>query len=107
VHGVKEILDFVDKKAAALGLFEEYGTNMGHFLAPWIRKFDARVMVIGGNITGAYAYFGQHLENAFREQGLQVDILISDLKEDAAVIGGARLIIDEYYQKVKELLSLM
>jgi glucokinase len=107
VQGVKEISDLVGEIPATLGLFEEYGTNMGQFLAPWIRKFGARVIVIGGNITGAYPYFGHHIENAFREQGLQVDILISDLKENAAVMGGARLIVEGYWQNVKELLSLM
>jgi glucokinase len=107
MSGVKELAEAAVHDPVALGLFEEYGTNMGHFLVPWIRKFDARVIVIGGNITGAYPYFGHYIENAFREQGLQVDILISDLKENAAVIGGARLIVEDYWQNVIELLSLM
>lgn len=105
--GVKDIADVVDTDPAAAALFEEYGTNMGNFLAPWIRKFDARVIVIGGNVTGAFNLFGNFLVKAMADQGLDVQVVLSDLKEDAAIIGGARLLVDEYWSKVKDLLSKM
>lgn len=107
VSGVKEIAGLVSVEPSAGELFKEYGTNMGSFLAPWIRQFNAKVIVIGGNITGAYTLFGHYLEDSLAKEGVHAVILISELKEDAAVIGSARLVVDEYYQKVKELLSLM
>jgi glucokinase len=107
VSGVKEIADAAVTEAAANELFREYGSNMGHFLAPWIKKFDARVIVIGGNITGAYDLFGKHLENALHQNDIKVELLLSDLKEDAAVMGGARLLDESYYTKVRDLLRLM
>jgi glucokinase len=107
VSGVKEIADKAVTEAAANELFIEYGSNMGNFLAPWIKKFNARVIVIGGNITGAYDLFGNHLENALAQNDIKVDLLLSDLKEDAAVMGGARLLDESYYNKVRDLLRLM
>jgi glucokinase len=107
VSGVKELAEVAVHDPMAMVLFEEYGTGMGQFLAPWILQFDAKVIVIGGNITGAYSLFGHHLQDALKQSGIEIPVLLSDLKEDAAVIGGARLIVDEYYQKVKNLLSLM
>jgi glucokinase len=104
---VKELAEAAVHDPVAQVLFEEYGTGMGRFLAPWIHQFNAKVIVIGGNITGAYSLFGHHLLDTLKQSGIEVPVLISDLKEDAAVIGGARLIVDEYYHKVKELLSLM
>lgn len=107
VEGVKEIVDQLNTEPAAAILFEEYGSNMGHFLAPWIRKFDAKVIVIGGNITGAYNLFGHHLLEALKNEQLDVQVLLSDLKEDAAVMGGARLLVEDYWINVKDLLSKM
>lgn len=107
VRGVKDIADMVDSNPAALEMFEEYGSSMGHFLAPWIRKFNARVIVIGGNVTGAFHFFGNSLLGTFSQNNLDVEVLLSDLKEDAAVIGGARLMVEDYWNKVKGLLSLM
>jgi glucokinase len=107
VSGVKDIADAFETEPAAGQLFREYGDNMGNFLAPWIKRFNARVIVIGGNVTGAFSLFGTHLHKALEEHGLDLSILLSDLKEDAAIIGGARLIVEDYWEKVKELLAKM
>jgi len=90
-----------------MSLFIEYGSNMGEFLAPWIRKFDAEVIVIGGNITGAFRLFGDVLLSAIKKTNPDVKILLSDLKENAAVLGGVRLLDEAYWIKIKDLLSLM
>jgi hypothetical protein len=58
-------------------------------------------------VTGAFSLFGTHLHKALEEHGLDLSILLSDLKEDAAIIGGARLIVEDYWEKVKELLAKM
>lgn len=107
VHGVKEIADLADSNPAARELFATYGTNMGHFLAPWLKKFDAEVVVIGGNVTGSYDLFGPHLVNALSLAGLKTEIRLSELKEDAAIIGSARLIDEIYWTQIKDLISKM
>jgi glucokinase len=107
VSGVKEIADAIDQEPAAMELFKEYGSNMGHFLAPWISKFDAKVIVMGGNVTGAFSLFGKYLLEALEENDLHVQVLLSELKEDAAVMGGARLLVEDYWVHVKDLLSKM
>ncbi|MBK7215413.1 MAG: ROK family protein [Bacteroidales bacterium] len=107
VHGVKDIADMINTEPAALELFEEYGSNMGHFLAPWIRKFDANVIVMGGNITGAFGIFGKYLQKALEDNDLHVQLLLSDLKEDAAIMGGARLLVEDFWVNVKDLLPNM
>jgi glucokinase len=107
VPGIKEIAERAEIDPTAMAMFEEYGFNMGNFLAPWIRKFDAKVIVIGGNVTGAYYLFGKPLSTALAQNNLDVKVLLSELKEDAAIIGGARLMVEEYWNKVKDLLSKM
>lgn len=107
VSGVKEIAEAIKDEPAAMELFEEYGSNMGHFLAPWIKKFDAKVIVMGGNVTGAFDLFGKFLAKALADHNLEVRLLLSDLREDAAIMGSARLLADDYWPHVKDLLAKM
>jgi len=107
VQGVKEIADSFESDPASRELFFEYGSNMGHFLAPWVKKFNAGVIVIGGNITGSYQLYGNFLQEALLSEGANTVVSISELKESAAIIGSARLIDDQFWSKVVDLLAKM
>lgn len=107
IHGVKEIAALSATDDVAHKLFIEYGSNMGAFLAPWIKKFDAEQIVIGGNITGAFNKFGDALLQSLTQHGANIPVSLSVLKEDAAIIGSARLIDDSFFAKVNSLLSKM
>lgn len=108
VKGVKEIANAAEEgEEAALSLFREYGSGLGHFLAPSVRQFHPGMLVIGGNITGAWHLFGQHLEKAFANNNIRISIELSSLKESAAMIGSGRLINDSYFEKIKPLIPLM
>jgi len=80
---------------------------MGDFLAPWIKKFDAGQIVIGGNITGAFDKFGGYLKQSLANHHIKTSIALSELKENAAIIGSARLVDDKFFAKVEPLLSKM
>lgn len=107
VEGVKPIADAAVISETAKSLFSEYGNNMGGFFSLWLKKFDAGVLVIGGNIAAAYNLFGPVFEKALRQNGVGTEIKLSALKEDAAIIGSARMIDPEYWKKVKPILYLM
>ncbi len=107
VKGVKEISDMFDSDEIARELLIEYGSNMGDFLAPWIKKFGAQHIVIGGNITGAYDKFGKYLELSFLKHQVECGVSLSVLKENAAIIGSARLIDPQFFVKVESLLPKM
>jgi glucokinase len=107
VDGVKEISELFDYDEVAHQLLVEYGTNMGDFLAPWIKKFDAGQIVIGGNITGAFDKFGNYLLQSLANHGISTGVSLSILRENAAIIGSARLIDNEFFAKVEPLLPKM
>jgi len=108
VSGVKEIADRANENdEVAKALFHQYGTGLGKFLAPWVQKFQPEIIVIGGNVTGAYNLFGEVLEEELLRDQASVPVELSSLKENAAMIGCSRLIIDSYYNKVESLLQLM
>ena len=107
VDGAKPIADASDTDEKAMGIFKEYGRNMGEFFSPWLKKFGADVLVIGGNIAGSYHLFGPDFENALSANGVETKIKLSTLKEDAAIIGSARMLDPVYWEKIKPILPKM
>ncbi|MEI6681544.1 MAG: ROK family protein [Bacteroidota bacterium] len=105
--GVKELAGRAQSDRVSMELFKEFGTNMGGLLAPWLTLFDPGVLVIGGNIAGSYNLFGNYLEDSLKKQNLHLRIGLSGLKEDAAITGSARLLEDNFWQRVKHVLTKM
>ncbi len=107
VKGVKELAELAIGDKAAKDLFIEYGENMGIFLSPWINKFKAEMLVIGGNISYAYNLFGKVFEERMKREKCNCIVEISELKEDAALLGSAYLFDDEFWKAVQHALPLM
>lgn len=104
-HGVKEIADKANSDENAKQLFEDFGNNIGNFMAPLLKKFDAQCLVIGGNITGAWSLFGPSFEKALAAQQINIGFVISELGESAAMAGSARLLEEDFWKQVKPLVS--
>jgi glucokinase len=90
--------------AYALQLFEEYGSKMGKFISHWLKSFDAQSLVLGGNIVRSFDLFGNHLTEALVKNDVGSKVYLSELMDNAAIIGAARLIDDNFYNKVKDTL---
>ena len=103
--GVKEIAELAKNNAESKKIFEDFGTNIGNFLAPLLRNFGANCLVIGGNISGAYFLFGPWFENALEKQNINIEIVISDLMESAAMAGSASLLDEDFWKNVEPLVS--
>ncbi|MCB0631506.1 MAG: ROK family protein [Saprospiraceae bacterium] len=100
VKGVKEIAEVADKHA--LMVFREFGENMAEFIAPFLKLHGTELVILGGNISNAHPFFLPVLEASIREAGLSVDFVISDLMEDAAIIGSAKLFRPDFWDLVKD-----
>jgi len=105
--GVKQVVDRAATDSLAKDVFVEFGTNLGNFMGPWAKKFGADILVIGGNVSAAYNLFGPSLEESLKKQQLSSTIHVSELKEDAALIGSARLLEGNFWNQVKPLLAKM
>jgi glucokinase len=104
---VKELARLAPDDEIANKLFIDFGFKMGVFLKPWLQKSKIEVLVIGGNISGAFSLFGKHLQKYLSENGVEIRIEISELKETAAMIGSSILADDTYYEQLKPLLATM
>jgi glucokinase len=107
LDGVKELAALAGTEKAVTDLFIDFGENTGLFLAPWLNKFKAEILVIGGNISHAYNLFGDAFEIRLKKENCFCKVAISKLKEDAALLGSGYLLDDEFWRSVQLALPLM
>ncbi|MCX6326366.1 MAG: ROK family protein [Bacteroidia bacterium] len=107
LNGVKELAELASSNKIVFDLFTDFGENAGIFLAPWLIKFKAEILVIGGNISNAYSLFGDVFENRLKKEGYNGKVDISKLKEDAALLGSAYLLDDDFWKSIQHALPLM
>lgn len=105
--GVKELAALAPTDKVVAGLFTDFGDNAGSFLAPWLKKFKAEILVIGGNISQAYSLFGNVFESRLKKENCNCEVALSKLKENAALMGSAYLLNDDFWKSVQHALPLM
>ncbi len=87
ITGARQLTELISQDPNATAVFEEFGTSLGRFLVEFIKLEKPEIIVIGGNIAKAYAYFKEPVENEIRKEDTQVKIVTSVLGEDAMMIG--------------------
>lgn len=106
-NGAKDVAAAATENSTAVAIFEEYGRNMAEFLVPWLNRFKTDILVIGGNIAGAYHLFGHVFEDILKIRGINTRIKLSTLKENATIIGSARMLDPAFLEKIKPVLPFM
>jgi glucokinase len=106
-EGVREVAGAAAEFPEVKAIFDEFGRNLGRFLAPWLTKFGAEILVMGGNISHAWHLFGPAYEEELKAAGCGVVTAISELKEDAALLGSAYLHDERFWKAVQPALALM
>jgi glucokinase len=107
LKGVKELAALAATEKTVMDLFADFGDNLALFLAPWLTGFKAEILVIGGNISNAYNLFSDVFEMRLRKENCKSRVALSKLKEDAALMGSAYLLDDEFWKSVQHALPLM
>ena len=96
--GVKEIVEannFSSKR-----VFEEFGSDMAEFMVPFLHKFEPDLIVFGGNISKASELFIPSFKSKIHKAGLPIDLEMSDVLEEAAIIGSAKLFDSHFWSQV-------
>lgn len=101
VTGVKELALLFEFDPLAKQMFTEFGTDLGSFLAPWLKRFNADALVLGGNISKAYACFGQALQASLNQNEVCIPIRISNHMEKGAIVGCTRVFDQDFWKNVK------
>jgi glucokinase len=71
-------------------------TTLGEALTPWLGRFGASVLVVGGSMTRSWDLVGPPLLTALggvdtgRGAGTHLEVVVARQPDDAALIGAAR-----------------
>jgi predicted NBD/HSP70 family sugar kinase/mannose-6-phosphate isomerase class I len=103
VKNVKEIADQAVESHKVRALFNEFGTNLGSFLEPILREFDADVLVFGGNVSKSYPLFREAFTSCFDQKIPRIHF--SEDTEHAAVAGAVKNILSSGSKEVPRRLS--
>ncbi|PUZ27172.1 glucokinase [Chitinophaga costaii] len=88
VKDVKELSELLpDPKAQ--DVFNEFGTNLGIFLASFIRMDKPDIVILGGNIANALPLFEKSLKEELSRNKIALPIKCATLGEKSAIIGAA------------------
>lgn len=107
VEGVKSIVEEAEHDTKARNIFAEFGKSLAGFLSPFLKKFGAEVLVMGGNISRAYDHFGKSFEKGLADNQCTTRPCTSVLMEDAALLGSAYLLDSDFWDAVKGSLKEM
>ena len=77
---------------------------MAEFMLPFLKKYQPDLIILGGNVSKANELFLPALKNKIKDAGLQVDFEISDVLEEAAIIGSAKLYDFDFWEHVKNVI---
>ncbi len=100
VSGVRELIERAEQDPYIQELFDTFGKNLALCLSGPLKQFQAEVLIIGGNIAHTFSHFRGTLEKGLHEAQVTTHVRLSQLKENAALIGGARLLDDSFWQRV-------
>lgn len=91
VKDVQELAQQASVNQQARWAFEVFGAQLAEFLEPWLHSFKPTCVVIGGNISRAWEWFGPKLIRRLSYTCPEVIVKPSELLEDAALLGAALL----------------
>ncbi|EHQ25772.1 ROK family protein [Mucilaginibacter paludis] len=89
VIDVKALDGIAATSAVARAVFRKFGDNVSVFLKAFIERENPEMIVLGGNISKAYARFLPHLTNNLKKQGINIPIRVTKLGELAPLLGAA------------------
>ena len=98
--GVREMSEEALVNPDVRAIFTEFGENLGSFLAPWLVKFRADCLTIGGNVSRGYELFEEPFRQALDRDHCTSEVFLSALGEYAAIAGSARLTDDSFYSRL-------
>ena len=90
-ENVKEIAMAHKHNKGAQKVFNEFSFNLASFLMPWLNLYGTEKLIIGGKIALASGLFVPLMEYAFENEKMGTKIEITQLWEDAPIIGAANL----------------
>ncbi|GGF36955.1 ROK family protein [Echinicola rosea] len=98
-----DIFNLTKYDPVASKTFELFGERLGAFLDPYVQRFGAQILVLGGNLSRSFPLFEQHL---LKELSIS-NVVVSTMLDHAPLIGGAMLFNEQYYGDLARVINKM
>lgn len=93
VNGLRELLDAGADETVISAIFDQFSKNLVKFLVLALQGHKVDAVVLGGSIAKAYPFFEGSLRYYLAVENLDLPTYLSQLEEDAALIGAASLFV--------------
>jgi len=93
INGVRELLQEADREYLQQ-VFKKFATNLHQFLLPYAKKFNASTIIVGGNISKAWSYYGPTLTALFAKEAIKIQPSV--LNEQAIMLGAAKVFTQQF-----------
>jgi glucokinase len=98
--GVKEIASI--KNEYSSNIFDEFATNLSEFLLPYLLRFNANSLVLGGNIAKCHELFLPKILQKWKENDVEISITILENTEESSIIGSSYIFNDVFWERIKK-----
>jgi glucokinase len=82
----------IDGDQKAIQAFTAFGDDLAEIVIPWLKNFDAHMLVIGGKIANAGDLFLNIFREKAKKSGIEIELQISIDNETSALLGAASLL---------------
>ncbi len=91
INGVADLMIHFKNDKPAQIIFNEFAQSIAWFMMPWLKLFETERLIIGGSIAKAEEFFVPLMQYTFADDGYDIDVRLTKLGFDAAIIGSANL----------------
>ena len=94
ITGVKPMIDYyhADKYTAEVrAIFDEFARTFAEIMLPFVQRFGADTLVVGGGMVRAEEFFFPQLRAAFEQKGVQIPVVAMADTTTAIIAGTAAL----------------
>lgn len=98
--GVKEIATIEDYYSAKI--FDDFAKNLSDFLSPYISKFNADLLIIGGNIAKSHHLFLSKFQENLKNEHIDLSISIVENTEETSILGASYMYNEVFWKRIKD-----
>lgn len=91
IKGVKELVEKEEYSESAKESFFIFANHLAEFIESIVFQYHPQIILLSGNICKANSYFLNDLRDILFYKKVPIAILLSDLREKAALLGAATL----------------
>lgn len=93
-NGLELYILAINGNKKALEAFNLFGEDLAEIILPWLKSFNANMLVIGGKVANAGDLFLNSFREKAKQSGIEIELILSTDNETTALLGAASLLYE-------------